>query len=96
MNHDHHKPTRAELHQAAIDSLLTALREARETRARVVDLESERDAYKSMAAAALECLAGITARNKILADRIHQLNDHIRELFDMPCPHCRGEGRRVA
>ena len=86
---DYSRPDRAELQQAVVDSLLTALRDARETGARIVDLEAERDTYRSLAAAALECAAALTRRNKQLARRNDELTEQVRALMAAPCLTCR-------
>jgi hypothetical protein len=94
---------RAALNQACIDSLLTAIRD-RDARIadldcsaqRMQSLESDVTGYKALACAALENVAHLTERNRKLADRIDEMNGHIRELFDMPCRHCRVPEGRVA
>jgi hypothetical protein len=90
-------------HQAITDSLVTALRD-RDARIaditysvqRIQSLESDVTGYRALACAALENVAHLTQRNKTLAERIDQLNGHIRELFDVPCRHCRQLEGRVA
>jgi uncharacterized protein with PIN domain len=89
--------TRPELHQAAIDSLLTVLRETRAASERAADLESDVKTYRMLAAAALESVAALTKRNRHLADRIDELNAFVRKLMDAPCSICRrGPKGRVA
>lgn len=52
-----------------------------ELRDRVRDLEGDNAAYRALACAALENVSALTARNKMLALRIDNLNGQLRELM---------------
>jgi hypothetical protein len=79
----HHSPHRI-CHLAADQAAAEIL----ELEDRVIDLESDCKTYKMLACAALESVAALTERNKVLAKRIDNLTGQLRELMG-----CAGESR---
>jgi hypothetical protein len=82
--------------QASIDSLLTELHLARE---RIADLECDVTTYRMLAAAGLDCISGLTKRNKQLSSRIDTMNQTLRQLMgcteQAPATRAREEAERT-
>jgi hypothetical protein len=87
------KPNPNAINQLEIDGLLM---ENLELTDRVADLESDCKTYKMLACAALENVAQLTERNKVLAKRIDNLTEQLRELMGCTAPSRQSRERERA